>query len=87
MIRTRKARKLVTRKPYILFDPEYAAIIVDHKGESVCVVIGSPDTVDRWIEDTKEIWEKAKGEMKQLEDESAIKEGMRIVSLKREKTS
>lgn len=56
--RKRKLKKLVVRKPYILFCPDYAAIVVEHKNETVCVAIGSPDDIDNWLEETKGIWVK-----------------------------
>lgn len=73
--RKRKLKRLVVRRPYILFCPDFAAIVVEHKNETVCVAIGSPDDIDRWIEETKEIWIKTRDEaMGQLEGELAIEE-------------
>ncbi|MCK4823360.1 hypothetical protein KA005_46840 [bacterium] len=84
--RKRKLKRLVVRRPYILFCPDYAAIVVEHKNETVCVAIGSPKAIDDWIEETKEIWIKTRDEaMGNLEGELAVEEVRRLIG-KRSKT-
>lgn len=81
--RKRKLKRLVVRRPYILFCPDYAAIVVEHKNETVCVAIGSPKAIDDWIEETKEIWIKTRDEaMGQLEGELAVEKVEQFIGKK-----